>query len=156
MNSELPKNLLDKSVLSGFFSRSNRMAKRLLGRRKGMPESVTIRRRRRTNLVEVLEVRTLLSATNIAAVRPDTGFANNLLAHYLDTEVLTGGNSSPEITFHFGFSTTSNNGVGLQGFNDFALAGDFSGVGFDQSVVARPFAGAVQWLGDTNRDTTQE
>jgi hypothetical protein len=121
-----------------------------------MPQPVTVRRRRQTNLVEVLEVRTLLSSTNIAAVRPDLADANDLLAHYLDTEVLTGGNSSPEITFHFGFSTTSNNGGGPQGFNDFALAGDFSGVGFDQSVVARPFAGAVQWLGDTDRDTTQE
>lgn len=83
-----------------------------------------------------MEQRRLLAAEiNIGAVRPDTGFANNLLAHYLDTQPLTGDDANPKITFHFGFSATSNNGAGLQGFNDTALAGDLSGVGFDHSIV---------------------
>lgn len=110
---------------------------------------------RRLPAFETLETRVLM-ATNIGAVRPDTAFDNDLLAHYLDNEALVGGNSSPEITFHYGFSATSHNGVGPQGFNDFALAGDFSKTGFDNSIVVRPFEGALQWLGDTDRDTTQE
>lgn len=104
---------------------------------------------------ELLETRALLTV-NIGAVRPDLAFANDLLAHYLDNQVLTSGDASPEITFHYGFSATSDNGSGPQGFNDFALAGDFSKTGFDNSIVVRPFAGALQWLGDTDRDSTQE
>ena len=154
MNSELPKNLLDKSVLSSFFSRSNRIAKRLLGRRKGMPQSVTVRRRRQTNLVEVLEVRTLLSSTNIAAVRPDVADPNDLMQYLLDTDPLSGArDATQEIDFHFGFSSTSPGGTGV---DDQTLVGDFNGVGFDQAVTTRTIAGALQWLGDSDRDTTDE
>lgn len=123
-------------------------------RKSGQPHSSSRRRRLQ---IEQVEIRRLLAGdVNIGAVRPDTAFTNNLLAHYLDTQPLATGDANPEITFHYGFSATSNNGVGLQGFNDTALAGDLSGVGYDQSVVVRPLAGALQWLGDTDRDTTQE
>ncbi len=105
--------------------------------------------------IERLESRVLL-ATNIGAVRPNLADSNDLLQHFLDTQPLATGDANAEITFHYGFSATSNNGVGLQGFDDYALAGDLSGIGFDQSVVVRPQGGALQWLGDTDRDTTQE
>ena len=154
MNSNPPKNRLDRSVLSGFFSCTNRIGKRLLRRRKEIQQLVTVRRRRQTNLVEVLEVRTLLSSTNIASVRPDLADSNDLMQYLLDTDPLSGPrDATQEIDFHFGFSATS---VGSSGVDDRALVGDFNDLGFDQAITTRSVAGAVQWLGDTDRDTTQE
>ncbi len=106
-------------------------------------------------IFESLEERKLM-AVNIAAVRPDVAHPNDLLQHYLDTQPLATGDASAEITFHYGFSSSSNNGVGPQGVDDYARAGDLSGLGFDQSIVIRPTGGDLQWLGDTDRDTTQE
>lgn len=116
----------------------------------------TLSRRSLHPTFESLEERKLM-AVNIGAVRPDLSFANDLLVQHLDTQPLAGPrDSNPEISFHFGFSASSDNGSGPQGFDDYALSGDLSGVGFDQVIVARPFEGALQWLGDTDRDTSQE
>ena len=110
---------------------------------------------RRQLRYELLEARQLL-ATNIGAVRPDLVNAPYLLDQYLDTQSLSGPrDANPEISFEYGFSSSAV-GAGTTG-NDSARAGDLSGVGFDQVVVVRGLTGgALQWLGDTDRDTTQE
>ena len=96
-------------------------------------------------------VRTLL-ATNIASVRPDAGA--QLLRHYLDTDPLVGTrDAGDEYNFLFGHSAATPGGAGV---NDVAVAGNWSALGFDTSGSARNFAGARQWLLDTDRDTTQE
>ena len=72
--------------------------------------------------------------------------------------MLTGrmaGDENAEITFEYGLKSGAA-GAGTTG-NDIALAGDFNGVGFDQAVVARGLPGGqLLWLGDTDRDTTDE
>ena len=143
------------SVLARLFTRSKVTATRLLRRRKNSESQAPSRRSRRPNLIETLEIRALLASTNIAAVRPDLVNSPFLLEQYLDTDPLGGPrDSAHEITFDFGFSSISV-GAGTLG-NDIARAGDLSGVGYDQSVVVRGVSGALQWLGDTDRDTTQE
>ena len=113
------------------------------------------RLRRQKMQLEALESRLMLTV-NVGVARPDLVNAPYLLDQYLDTQPLTGGrDANPEISFEYGFSS-GHASAGTTG-NDWALAGDFSGIGFDQVVVARGLAGgALQWLGDTDRDTDQE
>lgn len=90
---------------------------------------------------------------NIGVARPDLVNSPFLMDQFLDNEPLTGGrDANPEISFEYGFSAS--HVAATQ--DDMILAGDFSGLGFDQVVAVRPFAGALQWLGDTDRDTDQE
>ena len=101
---------------------------------------------------ERLEERAMLTI-NIGVARPDLVNSPFLMDQFLDNEPLTGGrDANPEISFEYGFSAS--HVAATQ--DDMILAGDFSGLGFDQVVAVRPFAGALQWLGDTDRDTDQE
>tara|TARA_R110002049_G_scaffold50370_3_gene143006 strand:+ start:3222 stop:21794 length:18573 start_codon:yes stop_codon:yes gene_type:complete len=113
-------------------------------------------RTRRKPSLEPLKRRRLLAAEiNIGVVRPGGG---DLLQQLLDTQPLSGrtaGDENPEIAFDYGFNSTAP-AAGTTG-DDLAMAGDFSGIGFDQVVVARGLpGGALQWLADTDRDTTEE
>ncbi len=121
-----------------------------------------VRKRRHVPAVtEGLEDRALLTV-NIGVARPDLVNSPFLLDQYLDNEPLTGGrDANPEISFEYGFSSSAVGAGSFDGVNlasDLTLAGDFSGTGFDQVVTARGInaTGALQWLGDTDRDTTQE
>ena len=111
-------------------------------------------RTKRKPHIEPLRKRQLLAADiNIGAVRPGGG---DLLQQLLDTEPLQGSrDTNAEIQFDYGLNSTAP-AAGTTG-DDIALAGDFSGVGFDQVVVTRGLpGGALQWLGDTDRDTDEE
>jgi hypothetical protein len=125
-----------------------------------------VRKSRRHVLADVprdmqsLEDRMLLTV-NIGVARPDLLNSPFLMDQYLDNEPLTGArDANAEISFEYGFRSASDidpgPGYTPQGFHDTILAGDFSGIGFDQIVAVRPNGAALQWLGDTDRDTTQE
>ena len=113
--------------------------------------------RRRRLLLQQLEKRAMWAADlTLGVVRPDGGI---LLDQFLDQDTIANSlpNATPEISFKFGVNSTAPQ-AGTTG-NDMALAGDLSGVGYDQVIVARGLPGvgsALQWLGDTDRDTTQE
>ena len=123
-----------------------------LGSRKQKQRQRNHRKRIRRLRMEPLE-RRLLLATNIGAVRPSSTDPF-LLLQLLDTEPLTGPrNPADEIRFQYGHSSATPGGVGL---DDVALTGDLSGIGFDQAITVRQIGGALQFLGDTDRDTDQE
>ncbi len=108
---------------------------------------------KRSFAIEVLESRQLL-ATNIGAVRPDTGSPNQLLQYLLDSGNLTGTiSSSPELNFRFGLSAGS---TGSDGTNDESIVGDWGRLGFDQAGSVRNNGGLRQFWLDTDRDTDQE
>ncbi len=101
--------------------------------------------------LESLEARRLLT-TNIGIVRTD---GTDLLQWKLDNEPLLGTrNTAAEISFAYGLKSGAP-GAGVNG-NDAVLAGDMSGVGFDQAWAVRRIGSTLQWRGDTDRDTTQE
>ncbi|MCA9062811.1 MAG: autotransporter-associated beta strand repeat-containing protein, partial [Planctomycetaceae bacterium] len=103
-------------------------------------------------MTQVLDPRLMLTV-NIGVSRPDLVNSPFLMDQFLDNEPLTGPrNASEEISFEYGFSSAHVAAT----VDDTILAGDFSGIGFDQIVAVRGFGGALQWLGDTDRDTTQE
>ncbi len=101
MNSYPPKNRLDRSVLSGFFSCTNRIARRLFGSRKTQKQLATIRRRRQMNLVEVFEVRAMLSTFSVTS-NADSG-AGSLRQALLDANA---NGTADDIQFNIGSTIT--------------------------------------------------
>ncbi|WP_145944014.1 LamG-like jellyroll fold domain-containing protein [Fuerstiella marisgermanici] len=127
------------------------VSKRHRARRRKAVDPVR-KRTRVPAITEGLEDRALLTV-NIGVARPDTVNAPFLMDQYLDNEPLDGGrDANPEISFEYGFSASHASAT----VDDTILAGDFSGLGFDQIVSVRGVATALQWLGDTDRDTDQE
>ena len=121
-------------------------------RRKTKKKSSSQRRRLQ---METMEKRRLLAAdVHIGAVRPDAATPFNM-EYLLDDDPLSGGarDAGSEISFKFGHSANTPGGVGL---TDVTLVGDFNNIGFDQAVTVRQLGGALEWYGDTDRDTDQE
>jgi hypothetical protein len=109
--------------LKRIFSQSTTSAARALGKASAFHrQRRSIRQHVRRSHVELLELRTLLAATNIGAVRPDLVNSPFLLEQYLDTDPLPGPrDSGHEITFDFGLSSIAT-GAGTLG-NDMARGG---------------------------------
>ncbi|MEJ7590091.1 MAG: hypothetical protein WKF77_00930 [Planctomycetaceae bacterium] len=77
-----------RSWLSRLFFRTQSEL-RDMHRRSRPGKTQTIRgRRQRPSAVEVLEIRALLSSTNIGAVRPDLADSNDLMQYLLDSDPL--------------------------------------------------------------------
>ena len=95
-----------------------------------------------------LESRHLLAGLNtMVGTISNTAVQGNagVIDVFLDNESLTGTrDTTHEIFFDYGVS------------GDTFVAGDLSGLGFDQIIATRNNGGALQWLGDTDRDTNQE
>src|SRR6056297_95582 len=111
--------------------------------------------RRRSLRFEHVEARRLLAAEiNIGVARSDSG--SNTLTQFLDTQSLAGrgaGDETHEIQFEFGLETGA---AGAGPVDDVVVAGDLSGVGFDQVVAVRQNGVELQWYADTDRDTDEE
>ena len=116
-------------------------------------------------ILQWLERRVLWAAdVQLGAARPEPAASavNNLMDVFLDTDPLSGTRDpAEEISFKFGVNSQSTsppaNTNGSTNLDDYVLAGDLSGIGYDQVITARGIAaGNLEWLGDTDRDTTQE
>ena len=132
MNSNPPKNRLDKSVLSGFFSCTNRIAKRIFGSRKTQKQLATIRRRRQINLVEVFEVRAMLSTFSVTS-NADSG-AGTLRQALLDAAASSG---ADDIQFNIGSTITLGSALPGISANDTVDLNDYS-----VSLVGQVFTGS--------------
>ena len=107
---------------------------------------------RRDHDYNLLEPRQLLAGldTMIGAARPNA-LTPGLVGILLDNESLSGTrNTDDEIRFDYGLSAS-----------DTIIAGDLSGLGFDQVIAVRDSDGGnpgseLQWFGDTDRDVVEE
>jgi PKD domain/PA14 domain len=99
-------------------------------------------------VIEPMEARRLLT-TELGVVRPSAGEA---LTWELSSQLL----SSPIVNHSFAYGLKAGAPGAGAGGNDFARAGDLSGVGFDQVIAIRSSGPTLQWHGDTDRDLGTE